>query len=407
MSDCGCSSVKTPLKPVDEALALLLAKASPLADTEALALGDCLGRVLAGPVVSALDVPPWDNSAMDGYALRHGDLAASPLTVAQRIPAGASGVPLAPGTAARIFTGAPVPGGADTVVMQEVCRRDGDLLWVDGEVKLASHIRRRGEDIRAGSTILEAGLRLEPQHLGLAASVGLPRLIVRRRLRVAVLSSGDELAMPGEPLSTGQIYNSNAFVLEGLLTKLGAEVIHLGRVADQLEATCAALQRGAEAADLIVASGGVSVGEEDHVKQAVERLGRIELWKLAIRPGKPLAFGYVGETPFIGAPGNPVSLFVIFVVLAAPLIRALQGLAEPVVRSFKVRSGFVWDRPDSRREYLRARLITDTDGEQRAEVYPSRSSAVLTSVTWSQGLVIVEPHQKVQPGDRIAFLPYP
>jgi molybdopterin molybdotransferase len=408
MSGCDCEPKPAGLRSVEEALALLLSHARPVADVETVPLETALGRVLAAPVASAIDVPAWDNSAMDGYALRAADLTgATPrLPVSQRIAAGAAGRPLAPGTAARIFTGAPIPVGADTVVMQEACTADADHVIVNQPPKPGANVRRAGEDIRAGSEVLGAGVLLGPAQLGLAASVGVAALTVRRRLRVALFCSGDELVMPGRPLGPGQIYNSNHYTAGALLRALGCEVVELGIVEDTLEATCAALARGAAAADLVLATGGVSVGEEDHVKPAVERLGALDLWKLAIRPGKPLAFGRLGATPFIGTPGNPVSLFVTFALLARPFILALQGRADPVPVPVRAVAAFDWPKPDKRREYARARLERGPDGAAVVRVHPSRSSAVLSSVAWANGLAVLPENQVLVAGDPVDFLPF-
>ncbi len=411
MSECGCDAVahKGPaMKTLDEALDLLLDHARPVEGVETLPLDDALDRVLAALVVSRVNNPPWDNSAMDGYAVRSGDLEANHrLRVAQRIPAGATGEPLESGTAARIFTGAPVPPGADAVVIQEVCRREGDEVVVEQPPQPGANIRRAGEDTREGEAVIAPGARLGPQHLGLAASVGVGEVTVHRRLRVAVFSSGDELVMPGEPLGPGKIYNSNQFTLAGLLRSLGCEVIPLGIVEDTLDATCDALARGAGEADLVVASGGVSVGEEDHVKPAVERLGTLDLWKVAIRPGKPLAFGHIGETPFIGTPGNPVSLFVTFCLFARPFILRMQGMTGDVTPApAYARADFDWPRPDKRREFARARLERGDDGEPVVRIFPSRSSGVLSSVAWANGLAVIPERQVIARGDRVAFLPF-
>lgn len=393
----------------EQAIEALLARVEPINARESIDLAEGLGRVLAGPVMSGIDVPAWDNSAMDGYAIRHADLAGhgGRLRVAQRIPAGAVGAPLAPGTAARIFTGAPVPEGADTVVVQEVCLASADLVQIPLDTTPGANIRRLGEDIRAGATVIAPGTRLMPQHLGLAASVGAARLEVWRRLRVAIFSSGDELVMPGAPLGPGQIYNSNRFMLQGLLQRLGCEVIDLGIIEDDLAATEAALRRGAASADLIVGSGGVSVGEEDHIKTALERVGTLELWSVAIRPGKPLAFGRIDGTPFLGSPGNPVSLFVTFCLFGIPVIRRRQGVIGPLApQRVQVRAGFDWPRPDKRRELHRARLQLGADGMPELAVYPSRSSAVLSSVTWAEGLVELPEGRVVQRGDPVDFIPF-
>ena len=393
----------------EQALERLLARVEPVDGTETVSIAAGLGRVLAEPVTSAINVPAWDNSAMDGYAIRHADLAADAgrLRVAQRIPAGSSGSALEPGTAARIFTGAPVPEGCDTVVVQEICEVAGDWVQIPLDCGTDANIRRLGEDIRAGAEVIAAGTRLTPQHLGLAASVGAARIRVHRRLRVAVFSSGDELVMPGEPLGPGQIYNSNRFMLFGLLEQLGCELVDLGIVEDSLAATEQTLLRGAAQADLIVGSGGVSVGEEDHIKSALERVGTLELWTIAIRPGKPLAFGRIGTTPFIGNPGNPVSLFVTFCLFGIPVIRRQQGVAGDLrPPSLRIRAGFDWTRPDKRREFHRARIQIGEDGTQELAVFPSRSSAVLSSVAWADGLVEIPENQVIHKGDLVDFIPF-
>jgi molybdopterin molybdotransferase len=394
---------------MEEALELLLSRARPVTDTDWVDTGQALGRVLARPLVSPLDVPPWDNSAMDGYAVNSADLprGGGALRVAQRVPAGARGQPLETGTAARIFTGAPLPEGADAVVMQEVCARDGDWVRIEAPVSPGENVRSRGEDLRAGGRVLEAGTLLGPQHLGLAASLGMSRVLVYRRLKVAIFSSGDELVMPGQGLAPGQIYNSNQFTLHGLLQSLGCDPLSLGIVEDSLDATCAALARAAGEADLVLASGGVSVGEEDHVKPAVEKLGTLELWQLAIRPGKPLAFGHIGNTPFIGSPGNPVSLFVTFSLFARPFIRRMQGVVGDVApQSLWATADFDWPRAGIRREFARARLENGDDGQPLVSVHTSRSSGVLSSVTWANGLAVIPENRTLVRGDRVQFIPF-
>jgi molybdopterin molybdotransferase len=290
--------------------------------------------------------------------------------------------------------------------MQEACERDGDTVVVRKAPGAGANVRRAGEDVRRGAEVIAAGTRLGPAHLGLAASVGVGELEVRARPRVALFCSGDELVLPGTPLGPGQIYNSNQFAAAALLRLLGCEVIELGIVEDSLDATCEALSRGAAAADLVLATGGVSVGEEDHVKPAVERLGSLDLWKIAIRPGKPLAFGHIGDTPFLGTPGNPVSMFVTFVLFARPFILRLQGREDVEPAVIPALTDFDWPRPDKRREFVRARLERAADGTLRVQVHPSRSSAVLSSVAWANGLAVVPEGQALARGDRIDFLPF-
>ncbi|MES9854582.1 MAG: gephyrin-like molybdotransferase Glp [Candidatus Thiodiazotropha sp. L084R] len=404
-----CDSHQPSLKPVDEALSYLLQQAVTITGIESVALDQALGRVLAEPVSSQVDVPPWDNSAMDGYALRSVDLSgeADHLVIDQRIAAGSVGQPLAPGSVARIFTGAPIPPGADAVVIQEVCEEHGDRLLIKEKPLVGANIRRAGEDILQGEAVLKPGLRLAPQHLGLAASVGVDELVVYRKLKVALFSSGDELVMPGNSLGPGQIYNSNQFTLTGLVQQLGCEVIQMGIVEDTFEATCEALLQGAEEADLILASGGVSVGEEDHVKPAVESLGSLELWKIASRPGKPLAFGHINATPFLGSPGNPVSLFVTFSIFTRPYIKSMQGVTtgvQPIAR--KVVAGFEKGDSDKRQEYARGRLEVDELGREVVRLFSNPSSGVLTSVAWANGLVVIPPLTAIVPGDLVDFIPY-
>ena len=410
MADDCCESIGSgpAMKTVEQALDFLLAQARSIEEVETVTLNQALGRVLAQAVVSNIDVPPWRNSAMDGYAINRVDLEQGKrLQVSQRIPAGSTGIPLASGAAARIFTGAPVPEGADTVVIQEDCLVDGEEVIIQHCPQPGANIRDAGEDIEQGLEVLSPGLRLAPQHLGLAASVGVARLSVYRRLKVAVFSSGDELVMPGGSLGPGQIFNSNQFTLSALLQALGCEVISLGIVEDTLDATCEALAKGAKEADLVIASGGVSVGEEDHVKQAVEKLGTLDLWKIAIRPGKPLAFGHIDKTPFIGTPGNPVSLFVTFCLFARPFVLRTQGVAgsvEPLL--LQAQAGFTWDKPVKRREYARARVSNDVRGKATVSLYPTRSSGVLSSVVWANALVVIPEHKTLAMGDMVNFIPF-
>ncbi len=391
---------------VEAAQAFLLERARPLTEVETLETGSALGRVLARAQSAAVDVPGYDNSAMDGYAVRAAELGArgpARLRVTQRIAAGEQGAPLGAGEAARIFTGAALPEGADAVVMQEHCEVDGDGVWVPGPVAPGQHVRPRGNDIAAGAEVLAAGTRLRPQEMGLAASVGLARLPVTRRLRVAVFSSGDELMAPGEPLAPGCIYNSNRYTLRGLLAALPCETLDLGVVEDTLEATRGALRRAAEAADLIVTSGGVSVGEEDHLKDAVVSVGRLELWQVAVKPGKPLAYGRVGDADFLGLPGNPVSTLVTFCLFVRPFILRRAGATDVLPRPVPVRAGFEWPRPRDRREYVRARLERSADGGGVATLFPKQGSDVLSSAVWAQGLVEIPEGRAVGSGDTVMY----
>lgn len=396
-----------PLLPVDDALARLLTQAYSVTDIERLPTMAADGRVLAQDVVSQLDVPSMDNTSMDGYAVRVADVVASDrLPVSQRIPAGQVGEPLVAGTAARIFTGAFIPAGADAVVMQEQTEADDGHVVIRHVPQLGEWIRRAGEDIRSGATVLPTGTLLTPQALGLAASIGTAELAVRRRVRVACFFTGDELAMPGEPLRPGAIYNSNRFVLSALLERAGCEVVDLGIVPDSLEQTRAALREAAAQADLIVTSGGVSVGEEDHVRPAVQAEGEIDLWQIAIKPGKPLAYGHVRhadrQAHFLGLPGNPVSSFVTFVLFVRPFLQRLQGIDARRPRSYSMRADFDLARPDRRREFLRARFNEDGG----LDLFPNQSSGVLTSTVWGDGLVDNPPGHAIRAGDMVRFVPF-
>jgi molybdopterin molybdotransferase len=403
---------KAPLLSFDDALAALLAAVSPLADTETVSTLDGPGRVLATDLRSGLNVPPADNTQMDGYAVRVADLKGAlgvRLRVAQRIPAGQLGATLEPGTAARIFTGAFIPEGADAVVMQEQVRVDGDHAVLEHLPRAGEWVRRAGEDITQDSVVLAAGTRLTPQATGLAASVGAASLIVRRRPRVACFFTGDELTMPGEPLRPGAIYNSNRFVLVGLLRSLGCEVNDFGIVPDSLAATRSALQEAAKDADLILTSGGVSVGEEDHVKPAVEAEGELALWQIAMKPGKPLAFGRVRRAGapdahawFIGLPGNPVSSFVTFLLMVRPFVLRLQGVTDVEVARLPMRADFAWPKPDRRREFLRVAL----NAGGGLDLFANQSSGVLTSTVRCDGLVDNPAGRAIAPGDTVSFIAF-
>jgi len=397
---------KEGLLPVDEALARVLADVEPLAATETLPLAQLRMRVLAEDALATIDVPPADNSSMDGYALRHADLEAGQreFPVAQRIPAGATGSMLAPGTAARIFTGAEVPPGADCVVMQENCTAGAGAVTVLKPGECGDNIRRRGQDIVVGSVVVERGTRLGPGHVGLLASVGQASATVYAQLRVAILATGDELVEPGQFAGPGKIYNSNRYLVAGILAETGCEVIDCGVVPDTPEATRASLRDAAARADVVITSGGVSVGDEDHVKNAVEELGTLRLWKLAIMPGKPLAYGRVLGKPFFGLPGNPSSVFVTYQVIARPYLQRMQGITGSVVlREVLVPAGFERPRPDRRQQYLRARIV-GSDDVARVELYPNQSSGVLSSVAWADCLAVVPPGCTVAYGEPVRVL---
>ncbi len=390
------------LMPVEIALArlLALAEAAPIRDTESLALAACEGRVLAQDLISTLDLPPWPNSAMDGYALNLADWSGMPLPVSQRIFAGQAPEPLAAGTCARIFTGAPVPAGADCVEMQENAQvqADGRVVFTEA-LHAGQNIRPQGQETTVGETVLAAGTRLGPIEQGLAASLGCAALDVIRRVRVAVLSTGDELIEPGQALGPGQIYNSNRVLLCSWLTRLGCEVVDAGILPDDLPAT---RQRLAElgAVDLILSTGGVSVGEADFLGIALREEGELALWKLAIKPGKPLTCGHFRGVPVIGLPGNPASTLVTFALLARPYILRRQGVQAVEPLKFQVPAGFVWPKAGNRREYLRGRLE-----QGRAVIYRNQSSGVLRSAAWAEGLVEVLEGRTLVEGDLAGFIP--
>ena len=405
---------KPPMLTAQQALNHLLSHAQTVSESEKVAMQAALGRVLAENVNSLVDVPPLDNTAMDGYAVRSADIATpgKSLKIAQRIPAGSMGTPLESGTAARIFTGAPVPPGADAVVMQEDCSVEGqaDQVTVNIAPTAGQWIRRRGEDLTAGKTCLTAGAFLRPQELGVAASAGLTHLSVKRRVKVAAFFTGDELALPGEPLKPGGIYNSNRDTLLACLKSLGCDATDLGIVPDRLDATRAALRKASKDHDLIITSGGVSVGEEDHIKPAVTAEGRLDLWQIAIKPGKPLAFGAVrksdepkdGEAWFIGLPGNPVSSFVTFLLFVRPFILKLQGREAGLPQSYLMRADFDWLKADRRNEFLRVKLNSNCG----LDLFPNQSSGVLTSASWGDGLVDCPPNQPIKAGDLVKYIPF-
>jgi molybdopterin molybdotransferase len=388
------------LLSVDEALAQMLASAHPVREIEDVPALEATNRVLARAQRSTMDVPPMDNSAMDGYAVRVAD--GPKLRVAQKIMAGAVGKPLEPGTAARIFTGAPIPPGADAIVMQEHTTVAGDEVHLNTKPKLQQWIRRAASDIAKGAQILPAGKRLLPQDTGLAASVGIRTLPVFRRLRLGLFFTGDELVMPGEPLAPGRIYNSNRFTLRGLAEVFGCELKDYGIVPDSLDATRAVLRQSAAECDVVVTSGGVSVGDADYVKPAVEAEGKLLMWRIAMKPGRPLAFGNVGQSFFIGLPGNPVSSFVTFLIFVRPFLLKAQGMTDVEPHAIAARADFDWLEPDTRREFLRAKW----NPKGGLDLYPTQDSAVLTSTAWANGLIDNPAGQAIRKGDTVRFLPY-
>jgi molybdopterin molybdotransferase len=405
MSACGCDT--GGLKPVDEAIDELLARVPALPPIEHVPLSDALGRILAEPLSAPFPVPAWDNSAMDGYALCAADLPAEGgwLPLAGRIAAGdAADQQLPAGHAVRIFTGAPLPPGADSVVAQEDCEIETDRVRFPA-VSRGAHVRRQGEELHAGEPVLQAGKRLRPQEIGLLASFGVARVAVYRRLRVGLLSSGNELREPGEPLAPGQIYNSNRYCLLAVLRSLGLEVHDYEVLVDELAASRDALALAASEWDLLITSGGVSVGEEDHLKQAIRELGELHLWRLAIQPGKPLAFGEVGGKPWIGLPGNPAAALITSLVVARPFLLRAQGCTDVLPRPLQLPAGFAWRKTNKRRQYLRARL-EQVDGELRVCLHPRQGSAMLTSASWADGLAIVECNRTLGEGETVDYLPF-
>jgi molybdopterin molybdotransferase len=392
------------LLSVDEALAVLLEGAHPIRDIESVSTLEATGRVLAAAQSSTMDVPPMDNSAMDGYALRRADVSApdTRLRVAQRIAAGAVGTPLASGTAARIFTGAPIPPGADAIVMQEFCAADDGHVVIKKVPQPEEWIRRRGSDIRAGATILDAGTRLRPQDTGLAASVGIAMLPALRRVRLGLFFTGDELVMPGDPLPPGRIYNSNRFTLNGLAKVFDCETRDYGIVPDNLDATRAVLRRAAVECDVIVTSGGVSVGDADFVKPAVEAEGSLLMWRIAMKPGRPLAFGRVGAAAFIGLPGNPVSSFITFLIFVRPFLLRTQGVVDVTPHGIAARADFDWVDADPRREFLRVKW----NSSGGLDLFATQDSAVMTSTAWADGLVDNPPNHAIRKGDSVQYLPF-
>jgi molybdopterin molybdotransferase len=400
------SPARPPLLDFDVARAQLLSFATAPVITDEVPLLAAHGRVLAQGVVSPMDVPAFANSSMDGYAICPADPNATPLqlTVTQRIAAGSQGSLLSPGQAARIFTGAPVPPGTFAVVPQEIVEVAGDQISIAKPVHANDHVRAQGEDIAAGTEIIAPGKKLKPADLALTASVGVTHVRTYRPLTVAILLTGDELVEPGAPLGPGQIYNSNRYWLQSLLTEIGCQVLDPGIVRDTPEETRAALDQASQKADVIITCGGVSVGEEDHVRAAVASMGRIDLWQIAMKPGKPLAYGKVHHADFIGLPGNPVSAFVTFVLMGLPFLQLRMGLPAQALTPRKLTADFEWPKPDRRREFIRVRQKTDKEGNVSLDRWPNQGSGVMSSVAWADGLVDIAPGQIIQRGDAVPYL---
>jgi molybdopterin molybdotransferase len=409
MSEMGCDSAQVELISFEKALNTMLEHALPVAEIDQVALPDGLHRILAQDLVSPVNVPPASNSAMDGYAIRMQDVnpgGKTTLKVTQRIPAGSYGNAIQAGTAARIFTGAPIPPNCDAVIIQEQVTVDADSISFEASVESGQHIRETGEDIRAGETILSRGTRLRAQELGLAASIGVALLPVYRKVKVGIFFTGDELVEPGKALAQGQIYNSNRYTLGGLLKTLGCEIVDLGIVGDTLQQTEQAILKAAEYTDIVITSGGASVGEEDHVCTALENLGQLYMWKLDIKPGKPVIFGMVHNTAFIGLPGNPVSVFAGFSQLASPFIKKSQGRSKLLPKTVSVKASFERLKIDRRREFARGRLLATDDGQYRAEIYNNQSSGVLMSTTWADGFVVIPGNTQIHQGDKVDYISF-
>jgi len=392
---------------VEDARQTLLANAVPLISTETLALLKAQGRTLAQAVLSPINVPGFDNSAMDGYALHIQDIETLPtrFPVVQRIAAGQTGTTLALNTAARIFTGAPIPEGANVVVPQEHTQDTEGSITLTHPLDLAQHIRRKGEDITAGALVLAAGQRLGAPQLAMLASIGVANVTVFKPLKVGVFFTGDELTEPGQPLAPGAIYNSNRYAINGLLAQLGCTVNDYGIVRDSAEATREALSKAASENEVIITCGGVSVGEEDHVKAAVMALGSLDLWQISMKPGKPLAYGRVAQADFIGLPGNPVSAFVTFLLMARPFLLKRMGAADTTLKYLTATANFEWPKPDRRREFLRVKITTASSGAPVLDLWPNQGSGVMSSLAWADGLVDLAPETKIARGDVLRYLP--
>ncbi|MGS2718441.1 molybdopterin molybdotransferase MoeA [Eionea flava] len=389
---------------IDDAIKQIIATITPVNDTENIHITQASGRIIAGNIYSSINVPPADNSAMDGYAINTEDLAKNTtLRISQTVNAGDTPKPLSQGTAARIFTGAEIPLGANAVVMQEHCTRIDDSVTLPRHIEPQNNIRQCGQDIQQGDCVIQQGRCLQPQDIGLIASIGVDQVSVYRPLRVAIISTGNELTEPGKPLSTGKIYNANRYLLHSFLQQMNITVVDLGDIPDSLPSTIEALQQAAHA-DCIISTGGVSVGDEDHIKTAVEQLGSLDFWKVAIKPGKPIAVGHIAThqktTPFIGLPGNPASVFVTFLLFARTLLLALQHQNATLPKGQRCRANFTWQANTQRQEYLRAQR----DNEGNITIHPKQNSGILSSTAWANGLAVIPPQQDIAVGDTVEFI---
>ena len=394
---------------VNEAVEMLLSQARPLADFEDVALTSALGRVLARPIIAPIDLPPHDNSAMDGYAIAAADVLNHPgvrFKVSQSIAAGEDPRRLEPGSASRILTGAVLPAGADTVVIQENCVIDGDAITIGGAVEQGMYVRYAGEDVQAGQCVIDRGELLMSRHLAMIAALGLDTVSVYRRLRVAIASTGNELIMPGHELSAGKIYNSNHYCLSAQLQAMDCEIVDLGILPDDFDETCRQLESVSQQVDLILTSGGVSVGDKDMVRIAIETIGKLALWKIAMKPGKPLAFGDIAGTPVIGMPGNPVSQFVTFSVIVRPFIARLQGQKDCLPEKYLATAAFEYENRGDREEFLRARVLVGKDGTNEVHKFDSQSSASLMSLLWANCLASIPPATRISPGQDIYIISF-
>ncbi len=396
------------MKTFDEALYYLLSQVNPTQETEQVSISEAFGRILAEPIVSPVNVPPHDNSMMDGYCLHSYDMQHNDtFEISQRTPAGAVPEALKTGTVGRIFTGAAIPDGANLVIKQE-----DTVQLSDGRIRInlkkacpGLNIRKTGEDIQVDSTILKVGHKLHPQDLGLISSIGLDKVTVFKPLTIATFTTGDELLEPGEQPEPGKIYNANRYVLAGLIPQLGFKLIDLGRVEDSLESTVSAMKQAAKLADVVVTTGGVSVGEEDHIKPAIEQLGSLDMWKVKMKPGKPIAYGDIEGTPFIGLPGNPVSAFATFNLFAHPYLLKMQGANEIKAKPIWLEANFEWLKAGFRREFARARIVNKNQ-KSVIDIYPNQGSGVLTSTVWAEGFVVIPEDTQIYKGDKVAFYPF-